>query len=211
MTLRDRLVTLVFAPLAAATALAQPAPTELPLRNLQIEVRQTQADSQARTGVAGSGQIVLSPGQSGAQFGLSGGSSERQVSRSLSQMALVLNGRETRLQLGNSVPVRVVQTFVRDGRVQVLPGTVLIEAQSGFAARPVWRGGDTVELEIGTALAGRAGAGASAAATVSAPLGEWFTLAESDGAIDSRASGSLAQGQLTGNSRLQVQLRISVR
>ena len=195
-----------------ATAQPQLQPTaELPMRNLQIEVRQSQADSRAGSSFGASGAIVLSPGQSGGQFGLSGDSRQRQSSQNLSQMVLVLNGRETRINLGNTVPVRVVQSFVRNGQVQVLPGTVLVEANSGFAARPVWRGGDTVEIELGTALAGRGGSGASSAATVAAPLGEWFTIAESDSAMDSRGSGTLSQGQQQGASRLKVELRVSVR
>lgn len=208
-----RLATAFVALLAFKSVHAQmPPPAEpLPMRNLQIEVRQSQADARSDSRLGASGGIVLSPGQSGGQFGLSGGSRERQSSQSLSQMVLVLNGRETRINLGNAVPVRVVQTFVQGGQVHVLPGSVLVEANSGFAARPVWRGGDTVEIELGTALAGRGGSGASSSATVAAPLGEWFTIAESDSSMDARGSGTLYQGQQQGASRLQVQLRVSVR
>lgn len=185
-------------------------PSDLPMKNLQIEVRQQQSGTASRSGFGGSGAIVLQPGNSSANIGLSGGAGQRQEMRNLTQMMLVLNGRATQVNLGNTVPVRLVQTFVVNGQTRVVPGTVLLDANSGFSARPVWRGGDTVELEIGTALA-RQGQSASAASTIVAPLGEWFTLAESMDAGGSRSSGTLSQGQASLQASLQVQLRISVR
>lgn len=195
---------------ATSSRAQAPAGNELPLRNLQIEVRQQQSGSGSQSGVSGSGAIVLQPGNSGGQFGISGGSSTRQEVRNLSQMMLVLNGRPTQMSLGNAVPLRLVQTFVVNGQTRVVPGTVMVEANSGFSARPVWRGGDSVELEIGTALA-RQGQSASAASTIVAPIGEWFTLAESMDAGDFRGSGTLSQGQSSSQGSLKVQLRISVR
>src|SRR6218665_1134943 len=85
--------------LPAVTAMAQiPAqPSDLPMKNLQIEVRQQQPGMESRSGFGAPGGIVLQPGNSSANIGLSGGAGQRQEMRNLTQMMLVLNGRATQV------------------------------------------------------------------------------------------------------------------
>jgi hypothetical protein len=112
----------------------------LPMRNLQIEVRQAGSSLRSQSALGAQGGVVLQPGRSGANAHITAQDSQRSDTRDLVQRVLVLNGRPANINLGNSQPLRLVQ-----GRQA---GTVFIDANSGFSARPLWYGGDSVELEL---------------------------------------------------------------
>jgi hypothetical protein len=210
MNRRHALVFVSFWPLAhveyaraAPDSIANPAP--LPLRNLLIEVRQVQSDDSQRAGV----ELGNRPGVQMNQSRNSG---------SATQQALVLNGRPVRLGLQTTTPIRLLQGFVRNGRVVTTVGTVLLEAGTGFSATPRWDGGALVELELSAQQALRSGnalPGATATSATSSvlalPLDEWTTVGESEQSSQSSTSGLTGGQQQSGVVRTEVQVRVSLR
>jgi hypothetical protein len=100
----------------------------LPMRNLQIEVRQAGSSLRSQSALGAQGGVVLQPGRSGANANITAQDSQRSDARDLVQRVLVLNGRNANINLGNSQPLRLVQARQA--------GTVFIDANSGFSARP---------------------------------------------------------------------------
>ena len=188
---------------AAPDSIANPAP--LPLRNLLIEVRQVQSDDSQRTGV----ELGNRPGVQMNQSRNSG---------SATQQALVLNGRPVRLGLQTTTPIRLLQGFVRNGRVVTTVGTVLLEAGTGFSATPRWDGGTLVELELAAQQALRSGnavpgavASSSTSSVLALPLDEWTTVGESEQSSQSSNSGLTGAQQQSGQTRTEVQVRVTLR
>ena len=188
---------------AAPDSIANPAP--LPLRNLLIEVRQVQSDDSQRSGV----ELGNRPGVQMNQSRNSG---------TATQQALVLNGRPVRLGLQTTTPIRLLQGFVRNGRVVTTVGTVLLEAGTGFSATPRWDGGTLVELELAAQQALRfenAVPGAMSSSTTSSvlglPLDEWTTVGESEQNSQSNNSGLTGALQQSRQTRTEVQVRVSLR
>ena len=102
--------------MALAPALqAQPAinsgasPESLPMRNLQIEVRQAGSSLRSQSALGVQGGVVLQPGRSGVNAQATAQDSQRSDTRDLVQRILVLNGRPANINLGNSQPLRLVQ------------------------------------------------------------------------------------------------------
>lgn len=163
----------------------------LPLRNLQIEVRQILRDDAARPM----------------------GEMSRSQATAARQQVLVLNGRRATIALRNTVPLRLVQTFVENGVMVVVPGTVWMEAGTGFEATPRWDGQDAVELELAAAQ----GKGsyhaytASSSTLVVVPLGEWVTVAQGEQDTAGRQADRRGGAYWTGQSTTEVQVRVSLR
>jgi len=205
----------------ALIARAQTAPdlianlTPWPVRNLQIEVRQVRDSSASPNTLGASGTVRLQPGHSGGQVHLEAQSRQRTESGDVAQRLLVLNGRSANIMLGNSVPLRLLQSFVQNGIVRYASGTVLVNAGSGFAARPLWRGGDSAELELAAVQSTRPTASpptdSRGVTTLVAPLNEWVTVAQSEEGGSGSSSGLFSNTQSASRSALTVQLRISVR
>lgn len=188
------------------------------MRNLQIEVRQVRGSSQSQSDANAQAGVTLQPGRSGANVGISAQDSQRSDSRELVQRVLVLNGRPARINLGNSRPLRLLLVQWRGGARQQLGATVFVDANSGFSATPVWRGGDSGELELAAMQAARTGSGglaplasSSVGTSVSLPLGEWVTVAESDDAAGAGSSGLAGVAQSSGREALRVEVRLSLR
>lgn len=200
---------------------AQPAPDfianpgALPLRNLQIEVRQLRDSHQSQNTVGASGSVLLQPGQSGGRVNITAQNDQRNDSGHLTQRLLVLNGRSANIMLGNSVPLRLLHSFVQNGVVRYGSGTVLVNAGSGFSATPLWRGGDSAELELAAVQSTRNAMApptdSRVVSTLVAPLNEWMTVAQSDEAGMGNSSAPFNHTQSANRSALTVQLRISVR
>ena len=210
MNRRSTLLFISIWPLALAVN-AQTAPNlianqaPLPLRNLLIEVRQLQADNRQRSGV----ELANQPGVQMNQARSSG---------TAAQQALVLNGRPVRLGLQTTTPIRLLQSWVRNGQVVTAVGTVLLEAGTGFNATPRWDGSTLVELELaaqqalqpGVAVPG-ARASSSASSVLALPLDEWTTVGESEQNSQSSTSGLTGAQQQSGQTRTEVQVRVSLR
>lgn len=190
-------------------------PGTLPLRNLQIEVRQLRDSHQSQDTLGASGNVQLQPGQSGVRVNITAQNDQRKDSGHLTQRLLVLNGRNANIMLGNSVPLRLLHSFVQNGVVRYGSGTVLVNAGSGFSATPLWRGGDSAELELAAVQSTRHAmappAESRVATTLVVPLNEWMTVAQSDEAGTGNSSAPLNHAQSANQSALTVQLRISVR
>ncbi len=185
----------------------------LPLRNLQIEVRQTDQDRSTRERLDAEVAAHVQAGQSGAAIGITAQDEQRSRSGSAQQQVLVLNGRRAAIVLRNTVALQLLQSFQRRGVWVTVPGTVWLQAGTGFDATPRWDGGDTVELELST-LQGRqplAGESARTSTAIVLPLSEWTTIAESEQAQDSQQSGLTGSGRSSSQSVLRIQVRVSVR
>jgi hypothetical protein len=184
--------------------------TPLPLRNLLLEVRQVQSEDGQQAGVDLQGGRVT------------GGLSQGRSSGTAVQQILILNGRHARIAVQTQTPLRLLQSFVRNGQIVTTQGTVLIEAGTGFSALPRWEGGDVVEVELNTQQALRplfpqAGAvnappaQSSTGSSMLLPLGEWMTVAETEQNLQKNQQ-SLRGAQLqSGLTRTEVQLRVSLR
>lgn len=219
MNRRLNLFYLLFIALAPVTW-AQPAinsvagsNSALPLRNLQIEVRQLGGEDHSRARLSASGQVRLQPGQSGLSADIRAQDQQRSAQIRSLQQALVLNGRSVQIALGNTTPLRLVQVFIVNGVMQARPGTVLLQSGAGFQARPLWDGGNMVELELSAAQSPRAGMaqGAALDTSVAAPLDEWVTVAYS--VQDSRTGQSELAGRsnTSGQGSYEIQVRVSLR
>jgi hypothetical protein len=184
--------------------------TPLPLRNLLIEVRQVQSEDGQQASVDLQGGRVT------------GGLSQGRSSGTAVQQILILNGRHARIAVHTQTPLRLLQSFVRNGQIVTTQGTVLIEAGTGFSALPRWEGGDVVEVELNTQQALRplfpqAGAvnappaQSSTGSSMLLPLGEWMTVAETEQNLQNNQQ-SLRGAQIqSGVTRTEVQLRVSLR
>lgn len=205
---------LALPPLLSAQTVVTPAP--LPLRNLLIEVRQDDGRSNSSERIGAEVDARLQPGRSDVDIAIEARRRESSRSGSAQQQVLVLNGRPTAISLGSAVPLRLRQFIVQNGVRRSLPGTVWVQAGTGFTATPVWEGGDTVYLEL-VATQGRQPLGpqASTSTTLMLPLDEWTTIADSEDVQDQRqnAAGLGGGGRDTRSSSqsLRVQVRVSVR
>ena len=194
--------------------------TPLPLRNVLIEVRQVQQTHTQNDGIQ-IGAAVIAGRAVGGQAQVQARQTQNQREGTTSQQVLVLNGRSARVAIGTQVPLRVLQTYVRNGTLVAVPGTLVLEAGTGFAATPRWDGSSVVELEISAAqtLGGTQAplADATPAQTtqtrslLAVPLDTWVTVAESD-AQSRGANRSLGgQAQWTGQASSAVQVRLTLR
>ena len=162
----------------------------LPQRNLLIEVRQV---------------ISSEADESHAR--------QRHDAVNSRQQVLVLNGRSARIGLRNSVPFRLVQTVFHNGTMVVVPGTVMLEAGTGFNALARWDGQAAVELAISaTQSQGSYASQTTSTSTVLiVGLGDWVTVAQSD----QQSMGASTDGARFDNSEqtrgTQVQVRVTVR
>uniref|UniRef100_UPI0035B482F8 hypothetical protein n=1 Tax=Hylemonella sp. TaxID=2066020 RepID=UPI0035B482F8 len=205
---------LALPPLLSAQTVVTPAP--LPLRNLLIEVRQDDGRSNSSERIGAEVDARLQPGRSEVDIAIEARRRESSRSGSAQQQVLVLNGRPTAISLGSGVPLRLRQFIVQNGIRRSLPGTVWVQAGTGFMATPVWEGGDSVYLEL-VATQGRQPLGpqASTSTTLMLPLDEWTTIADSEDVQDQRqnAAGLGGGGRDTRSSSqsLRVQVRVSVR
>ena len=184
--------------------------TSLPQRNLLIEVRQVQSEDGQQAGVDLQGGRVT------------GGLAQGRSSGTAVQQILILNGRPARIAVQTQTPLRLLQSFVRNGQIVTTQGTVLIEAGTGFSALPRWEGGDVVEVELNTQLALRplfptAGmvnappAQSSTGSSMLLPLGEWMTVAETEQNLQNNQQSLHGTQMQSGVARTEVQLRVSLR
>lgn len=216
MTYRRLCVPLLLALPALLSAQAVPTPAPLPLRNLLIEVRQDDGRSNSSERIGAEVDARTQPGRSEVDVTIEARRRESASSGRALQQVLVLNGRPTAVSLGSSVPLRLRQFIVQNGIRRSVPGTVWVQAGTGFTATPVWEGGDTVYLEL-VAMQGRQPLGpqASTSTTLLLPLDEWTTIADSEDAQDQRQStaglGGGGRDVRSSSQSLRVQVRVSVR
>lgn len=163
-------------------AQARANPAVLSQRNLQIEIRQ-----------------------------LGGESSQRgQQSRSLQQEALVMNGRSVSFMLGHTAPMRVVQVLIYKDALHMVPTTVLIERNSGFAARLFWYGGDVAEVEI-SAMQAQGARSSKVSTTLPIQMNEWITIAQIEDAQHGGIGGVLSRINEDALNSLHLEMRVSLK
>ena len=195
---------------------ASTASGNLPLRNLQIEVRQIEEDNASRERLDASVAARLQPGQSSAAIGINAQGRPSARSGTAQQLVLVLNGHRSAIMLGQAVPLRLLRTVLHNGIWRTVPGTLWLQAGTGYEALPRWDGGDMVELELSASqsrgVAARNGVDSSSTSTtLMLPLGEWMTIGESDQDQDSQQSGPAGLSRSSSQNRLKVQVRVTVR
>lgn len=178
--------------------------TVLPLRNLQIEVRQLRTDSAQEQGVDLTKPMPLQ-------------SRNRSTEARTLQHSLVLNGRSVRLMSGTTAPLRLGQSYLRNGVIVVLPSTVWLESGTGFMATPRWTGDGFVELALdaqqaSTSLPHAAGVVSqqSSSTQVLVPLNEWTSIAQGESAQDGQQTGIGQSLQRQEQGSFSLQVRISV-
>lgn len=192
---------------------AQARQAVLPLRNLQIEVRQQGNASSQRSSVDAQARVILQPGRSRAEGAVSADQSRVAQDRQLAQQALVLNGRSVSFSLGQTMPLRVVQVLAFNGNLHFVPSTILIDRNSGFSARPLWYGDDVAEVEISTTRSQnpQGSRQTSASTTLQVQINEWITIAQSEESQNSSASGVLSQSGEQTQSNFRVEMRVTVK
>jgi hypothetical protein len=189
---------------------AQANPAVLPMRNLQIEIRQTGNDATQRSSVDAQGRVILQPGNSRGEGALGIDQSRSTQSRSLQQQALVMNGRSVSFTLGQTVPLRVVQVLIYKDAINLVPSAVLIDRNSGFTARPLWYGNDVAEVEISTMLA-QGSRQSAVSTTLPIQMNEWITIAQTEDSQSSSSSSMLSRSNENSQNSLRVEMRISVK
>jgi len=196
-----------------AKAQVQPNPAVLPMKNLQIEIRQIGSEAAQRSSVDTQGRVILQPGNSRGAGAVSIDQIRSMQSRSLQQQALVLNGRSVSFSLGQTMPLRVVQVLAFNGNLHFVPSTILIDRNSGFSARPLWYGDDEAEVEISTTRSQnpQGSRQTSASTTLQVQINEWITIAQSEESQNSSASGVLSQSGEQTQSNFRVEMRVTVK
>jgi hypothetical protein len=137
------------------------------------------------------------------------------------QQVQVRNGEKAVLRMGQSVPVKWVQSASGEGGrngngPSVGFGLVWMEAGQNFTVTPRWPGGKqavTVQIELQTASVD-ASTGAELpnqqrsqlATTVSVPLGQWVTVASTGGAL---AQKGVYSSDAVADVKQLMQLRVS--
>ena len=134
------------------------------------------------------------------------------------QMVQVKNGEKASLRMDQSMPVKWLQSAAQGGRSEgaaVSYGLVWMEAGQAFSVTPRWPGGKqpvAVQIEVASASVD-ASTGAELpsqqrsqlSTTVSAPLGEWVTVAASGGEVEEKG---VYRSRAAGNIRQLIQLRV---
>ena len=182
----------------------------LPVRNLQIEVRQRQHEDSARAAVESAGTVRISPGRSTANIDITAQGTTRGQAAMAHQQVLVLNGRRATIALRNTLPLRLMLAYVRNGVLVLVPGTVLIETGTGFDATPRWDGQNLVELELAATQATHRGQTSNTVTLLTVPLGEWITVAQSEQETTGTRSGLDGRADWSKQSGTEVQVRVSV-
>ena len=191
-----------------------------------IEVRQIQNRDAQTTALQSSGTVHAdSAGNLGVQGQIQARQGQQRQSDNAVQQVLVLNGRSARINLGSRTPMRVVQTFVRNGTLVAVPTTLIWEAGTGFTATPRWDGSNTVELELGAQQTNSSNAMGSAAggagslgrstlqtttSTLAVPLGTWVTVAQSDTDSDGQRNDLGGNARWATQASSEVQVRLTV-
>ena len=186
----------LLAPVAIAQATTNSIADKLPLRNVLIEVRQVQ-QSDAQRAVAQTRGTLRMRGY--------------QQSDTTTQQVLVLNGRSAHITVGTQTPMRVLQTVLRNGVWVAIPGTLVWDASTGFAATPRWNGGDRMELEISaTQASGFARPMQQTDNVLMVPTGQWVTVAQSETESDQQDTtlGGQVQSHAQGSTAVQVRLTL---
>jgi hypothetical protein len=180
---------------ALLLAVATAARAELPRRDLSVELRQVEA-------------------QAGTTY-----STAPRTPALTPQMVQVKNGEKATLRMGQAMPVKWLQSAaVQSGRTDgaaVSYGLVWMEAGQAFSVTPRWPGGRqpvAVQIEV-TSASVDASTGAELpnqqrsqlSTTVSAPLGEWVTVAASGGEV---AQKGVYTSRAAGDIRQLIQLRV---
>lgn len=169
-----------------------PAWAELPRRDLVVELRQIE--------------------EGGAGYGVG---TQPQAALLAPQQVQVRNGAKATLRLGQALPVQWVQAASRRGGGEVKQALTWFEAGQSLSVQPRWPGGKqpvTLELEVQSASVQEQAGGAAlpvqarsqVVTTVSAPLGQWVTVASTGAGPQPGVYGSEAAVQ----TRRLLQLRV---
>ncbi len=212
--------------LPALVSTAQPAmqtianQSPMPLRNIQIDVRQVQGGTRELEDAQGEARLQWDAGGSAsASARLRLGQQQAQTSGTVAQQVLVLNGRSAAIALRSSTPFRLMQTRFSNGRAVLVQGTVLLDATTGFSATPRWDGTDQAELELAASQAGLQSSGMGDSASTSSgsvstlilPLGEWVTVAHSEQASSFSGRDGGERTNASARQHYELQVRLTVR
>ena len=175
--------------------LAWPASAQLPQRDLVLELREIEE--------GGGGYVV---------------GTRPQTDLMPQQQLQVRNGSAARLSFSQTTPLQFVQSVQARGVMTgagVKQGLIMLQAGQNLLFKPRWPGGQkpaTVEVEVQTASVNQepgrdlpSQARSELSTTVSAPLGQWVTLARSGSAPQ---PGVYSSGAGTQRPRL-LQLRVT--
>lgn len=192
----------------------------LPLRNVLIEVRQVQSHEASYSALQSGGRVRIDgTGAVDMQGRLRAQQGQATQSDRAAQQVLVLNGRSARIALNLSTPMRVVQSYVRNGALVVVPSTLIWQAATGFSATPRWESGNSAELEVSTQQAPAMAAGVAhtggmsggqASSTLVLPLATWVTLAQSDTESDQTRADLGGHVSADSHQRSEVQVRLTL-
>jgi hypothetical protein len=132
------------------------------------------------------------------------------------QQLQVRNGEKATVRISMATPVQWVQSVsAQEGKVK--QGLTWLESGQTITLKPTWRGGKqpvTVDVDVQTTSVQANPGGAlpqqarsQVATTVSAPLGEWVTLATSG----NRPQRSTYSSEAASETRVRLEIRVVVR
>jgi hypothetical protein len=194
--------------LAAACGAAPAQP--LPLRNLLVELRQSDASAVQREGAGVGGSVVIgSDGKLSGGAGIGAQARSRDAAGDSVQQVRVLNGGRAGVRLARAVPLEFVQIAWTPQGAQVLPSTLWTETGRGFVVQPRWPGGAApVTVEV-SAEGGAGSERSQVLTTVQLPLGEWVTIASSANSASERRGGAWSTHEVERSGSLVVQMRVT--
>jgi hypothetical protein len=206
---------------AAAAQGRAPGPggAALPLRNLLVEVRQSEhtRTQEQQAGVSSGGVVVRSDGQVSGSAGVTLQAGSQARDGGVTQQVRVLNGAQASVRLSRALALQWWQVTWTPQGVQALPGVQWLEAARGFVVRPAWPGGDQpVQVEVsaeGARLQADPAApgtdGRRVLTTVQVPLGQWVTIASSDDTAGRSERGVLSSREAQSARQEVVELRVT--
>lgn len=195
----------------------------LPQRNLQVEMRVVEDDTEARQAAAASGSVRIDS-RSGVQGDatLIAQSRTRQQGLDTVQRVLVLNGGRAVLRLSQSQLVEDTEIWWTPWGPGAAVRTQWIELVNGIEVQPRWPGGNAqVMVDLGAQRAQpgtRAWQGNrptaveqwSLVSTVQAPLGEWIDVAQVQSAARGTSVSTGGFSASTASRQRSLQLRVSL-
>ena len=180
--------------------------SRLPMRNLLVELRWTEAREQVAQRVDGQGSVVVgTAGGVDVQGQVVARAGSRDDSAQVQQRLTVLNGGRAGVQLGELVPLQWLDVALTPrGPVAVLRQG-WAESGTRFEVRPQWPGG-TAPVAVDVL---HAAGGERAFTTLQLPLNEWVTVAQSADSQRTQAAGIVSSRQAERHARRLLQMRVS--
>ena len=193
--------------------------TAAPQRNLSVEMRVSDEQSDAQREAQGSVTVGSRGGRASAGGAVTLQSASTRHMSDAVQRVLVLNGGRATLRLAQGLQLDDTEVWWTPWGAGAAVRSQWVELVNGMEVQPRWPGGDApVRLEIAAQSGGRAThrsgqplpPQASVFTTVQLPMGEWVEVARLQGRQSASTVSSGGFGAATSSRQRSLQVRVSL-